>query len=87
VKIYRVLRVGRTDWSLSGVPVNRSFHLIHKNKRSKMRTLKPQALVVTAIIVILSLLFWMAWLFLGYVADEWGSPPADSRSVPAARTY
>jgi len=55
--------------------------------RAKMKTVKPQGLVVAAIIVILSLLFWMAWMFLGYVADDWSSPPADEMSVPAARTY
>ena len=52
-----------------------------------MRTLKPQVLGVTVIIVTFSFLFWMAWLFLGYVADEWRSPPADEMSIPAARTY
>jgi hypothetical protein len=52
-----------------------------------MKTLKPQVLLVTSIIVILSILFWLAWLFAGYAADEWGSPPADEKSVPAARTY
>ena len=58
-----------------------------KETRAKMQMVKPQALVVTGIIVILSLLFWMAWLFLGYVADDWSSPPADERSAPAAKTY
>ena len=52
-----------------------------------MKPLKPQVLVVTAIIIIFSFLFWVAWLLLGYVADDWSSPPADERSVPAARTY
>lgn len=54
-----------------------------------MKTVKPQAPVVAAIIVIIifSFLFWGIWLFLGYVADDWNSPPADERSVPAARTY
>jgi len=55
-----------------------------------MRTVKRQVLVVTGIIVIiiiLSFLFWMAWLVHGYLADDWSSPPADERSVPAARTY
>lgn len=54
-----------------------------------MKTVKPQAPVVAAIIVIIifSFLFWAALLFLAYVADDWSSPPADERSVPATRTY
>lgn len=54
-----------------------------------MKTVKPQAPVVAAIIVIIifSFLFWGIWLFLGYVTDDWNSPPADERSVPAASTY
>jgi uncharacterized membrane protein (DUF106 family) len=51
-----------------------------------MKTLKPQVVIVTAIIIVFSFLFWMG-LFLGYVADAWILTPADDRSVPAAKTY
>lgn len=52
-----------------------------------MKTVKPQVLYVTAIIVIMCLLLWIASLFFVYVADDWSSPPADERSIPAPRTY
>jgi hypothetical protein len=52
-----------------------------------MKTVKPQVLYVTAIIVAISLLFWIAALFFGYLADDRSSPAADERSVPAPRTY
>ena len=51
-----------------------------------MKTLKPQVLGVTVIVVIFSFLFWFAWLFIAYVADEWSSPPVDERSGPAAKS-
>lgn len=52
-----------------------------------MKTLKPHALYITAIIIIISFVLWIAALFVGYVADDWASPAADERSVPAAKTY
>jgi hypothetical protein len=52
-----------------------------------MKTVKPQVMYVAAIVVIISLLFWIAALFIGYVADDLSSPAADERSVPAPRTY
>jgi hypothetical protein len=52
-----------------------------------MKTVKPQVLYVTAIIVVISLLLWAASLFFVYLADDWSSPAADERSVPAPRTY
>ena len=52
-----------------------------------MKTLKPEVLGVTVIVVIFSFLFWFAWLFIACVADEWRSPPADERSIPTARSY
>ena len=52
-----------------------------------MKTVKPQVLYVTAIIVIMSLLFWIAALFFGYLADDWRSPAADEKRVPAPRAY
>jgi hypothetical protein len=52
-----------------------------------MKTVKPQVLYVSAIIVIMSLLFWITALFFGYLSDDWSSPAADEKSVPAPRTY
>jgi hypothetical protein len=52
-----------------------------------MKTLKPQALVVTVMILAFSLAFWAGLLVLEYVGDDWSSPPADSKSIPAEKTY
>lgn len=52
-----------------------------------MKAVKPQVLYMTAIIVIMSLMFFLVALFITYVADDWSSPAADERSVPASRTY
>jgi hypothetical protein len=53
----------------------------------KMKSIQPQVLYVTAIIILVCLLFWVAALFIGYLADDWNSPAADERSIPAPRTY
>jgi hypothetical protein len=52
-----------------------------------MKTVKPQVMYVAAIVVVISLLFWIAALFFGYLADDWSSRAADERSVPAPRPY
>ena len=52
-----------------------------------MKTVKSRVLYGTAIIVIMSLLFWVAAFFFVYLADDWSSPAADEMSVPAPRTY
>lgn len=52
-----------------------------------MRTVKTQTLYVAAVVVVISLLLWAASLFFVYVADDWSSPAASERSVPAPRTY
>lgn len=52
-----------------------------------MKTIKPQVLYLTAIIVIISVMFWIAALFFVYLADDWSSPAADERSIPAPRNY
>ncbi len=52
-----------------------------------MKTVKPRFMYLTAIIVVMSLLFWAAAFFFVYLADDWTSPAADERSVPAPRTY
>ena len=74
------------SWTL-GIEHNKKLS-ITPGKTSKIgSTAKPQVLYVTAIIVIISLLLWIAALFFGYLADDWRSPAADERSVPAPRTY
>ena len=52
-----------------------------------MKTVSPRVMNITAIIVVIWFVLWVAALFLGYVADDWGSPAADERRVPAPRTY
>jgi hypothetical protein len=52
-----------------------------------MKTVKPQVLYVTAIIAVISFMLWITSLFFVYLADDWGSPTADERSVPAPMTY
>ena len=52
-----------------------------------MRRLKPQALYITAIIVVMTLAIWVASLLFAYVADDWSSPAADERSIPPSRSY
>lgn len=52
-----------------------------------MKTVKLQVLYLTAIIIIMSLIFWIAALFFVYLMDDWQAPAADGRSVPASRSY
>ena len=62
---------------------------MHLNKRWSLETTTytPQIVYVIAIIVFASLVFWLAALFFVYLADDWNSPAADERSIPAVRTY
>ncbi len=60
---------------------------LDKGGGPKMKSIQPQVLYVTAIIMIFSLLLWIAALFFVYLADDWGSPAVDERSVPAPRAY
>ncbi|HUS10352.1 MAG TPA: hypothetical protein VMZ30_07785 [Pyrinomonadaceae bacterium] len=53
----------------------------------KPETYKPQVVTVIAIIVLASLVLWLAALFFVFLADDWNSPAADERSIPAVRTY
>lgn len=50
-------------------------------------TYKPHVVYVIAIIVLTSLVLWLAAMLFVYLADDWSSPAADERSIPAARTY
>ena len=56
-----------------------------------MKTMKlqpePEVIIMIVLIVLFSFLLWTAWTLIGYVADDWRSPPADERSAPAAKTY
>jgi hypothetical protein len=52
-----------------------------------MKTLKPQLLYAIAIVVLVTLVFWFAVLLFVYLADDWFSPSADERNIPAVRTY
>lgn len=62
---------------------------MYLNKRwlLKPATYKPQVVTVIAIIVLASLVLWLAALFFVFLADDWSSPAADERSIPAVRTY
>ena len=53
----------------------------------KMKTVGPEVLYVTAIVILVSIVLWLAVFFFIYVADEWLSPSANERSVPAATSY
>jgi hypothetical protein len=55
--------------------------------RFEMKALKPQVLIVSALIALVGLLIWLGLMSWKYVNDEWGSPAADEKSVPPARTY
>jgi hypothetical protein len=60
---------------------------VRQTWRREVKSDKPQAIYGVVIIVIISLLFWVAALFFGYMGDDWSSPPADERSFPAPKTY
>ena len=53
----------------------------------KMKSVKPEVLYVSVIVIVITFLLWIASLGFAYFADDWSSPAADERSVPAARTY
>jgi hypothetical protein len=38
-------------------------------------------------VLLIAILGFAGGLFYAYVADEWLTPPADERSVPAPRTF
>jgi hypothetical protein len=52
-----------------------------------MKTVKPPVFYLIEIIVVATLLFWIAAIFFAYVADDRRAPAADERSVPAPRSY
>jgi hypothetical protein len=62
---------------------------MYLNKRWLLKTepYKPQVVSVIAIIVLASSVLWLAALFFVYLADDWSSPAADERTIPAVRTY
>jgi hypothetical protein len=52
-----------------------------------MKTIKPQLLYGTPLVVLVSLVLWLAALLFVYLADDWLTPPPDERRIPAVRTY
>ena len=52
----------------------------------KTKTVNPQVVYLTAIAVLVSIVFWLVALFFVYLADDWSSPAADERSIPAVNT-
>jgi len=52
-----------------------------------MKTIKPQGLYITAIIIIITFVLWIASLFVVYLRDDQVAPAADERSVPPPKTY
>lgn len=52
-----------------------------------MKTVSPRVMYITAIIVLFCIVLWVVALFIGYLDDDWNSPAADERSVPAPRAY
>ena len=53
----------------------------------KPQAYKPWVVSVIVIIVLASVVLWLTALFFAYLGDDWNSPAADERSIPAARTY
>jgi hypothetical protein len=51
------------------------------------RAVGPRLMYIAAIIIVICAVFWGAVFFLGYVADDWGTPAASESSVPATETY
>jgi hypothetical protein len=52
----------------------------------KTKTLNPEILYLTGIAVLVIIVFWFVALFFFYLADDWSSPAADERSIPAVNT-
>lgn len=42
---------------------------------------------IAAVVAVVCALFWVTTLFLGYAADDLGTPGASERSVPPPLTY
>ena len=58
-----------------------------KNGANKMETLSTKINYIALIIFVICFALWIGMLFLGYLADEWSSPPGNERSFPAPKTY
>ena len=52
-----------------------------------MKTVEPEVLYVAAIMVLITVVLWLAACSFVYLADNWASPARNERSLPAARTY
>ena len=55
--------------------------------RKRMRTVGPRVMYIAAVVAVICALFWVTALFLGYAADDLGTPAASERSVPPPLTY
>jgi hypothetical protein len=51
-----------------------------------MNTYEKRFWYGVAILVVTGSILFLSALFLGYVSDEWGKPPIDEESAPAAKT-
>jgi len=52
-----------------------------------MKDIEPEFLYIAGVIIVISLVLWVVALFVVYLLDDWHSPAADERSVPATRQY
>lgn len=52
-----------------------------------MNTYEKRFWYGVAILVVTGSILFLGALFFGYASDEWGKPPIDEESVPAAKPY
>ena len=52
-----------------------------------MNTYEKRFWYGVAILVVMGSILFLGALFFGYASDEWGKPPLDEASVPAAKLY
>jgi hypothetical protein len=51
------------------------------------KTVGTRVMYIAAIIAVLCAVFWVVALTLGYVADDWGTPAVNEKSVPPPTAY
>ena len=52
-----------------------------------MKTDSASGMKIVVFLIIASIIFFIAGLFVGWVRDSWLNPPGNEQSYPAARTY
>ena len=52
-----------------------------------MKTDSATGMKFVVFLIIASIMFFIAGLFVGWVRDSWITPPGDEQSYPAPRTY